>query len=289
MSRFRVYLNMGTIADLPEGSMLPKLEGADLYTYLQAAGFEGLQGGDPVLCRELGLGCAGGGRVDRPEDAWSIAHRDQAAGFEHTTLHVGTGLETDAEMDELVQAVVAASRETGYPLSIETHRATITQDLRRLVDMVARNPDVRINGDFSHLYTGQEMVYGDFEGKLDLLEGVFERVRFMHGRIGSPGCIQVDIGEGVSPCLQQTGPRDFLSDFREIWTRAMAGFLRHADDSETLIFAPEILMPSIYYVRCFQTPDGRLDEECDRYQQALVYARIARECFASAEARLSFA
>lgn len=284
MSQLKIYMNMGTLNSLPDFTSLPDLEGKELLAFLKEQGFDGVQGGDPALCRELGMGCAGGGRVDQPEEAMELALRDRDAGMVHSTLHVGTGLETDAEMDALVQAVTAAARDTGHPLSIETHRATITQDIRRLVDMVERNPSVRINGDFSHLYTGLEMVYGDFEAKVDFLQPVFDRVRFMHGRIGSPGNMQIDIGDGTSPCYQQTGERDFLGDFRTLWTRSMTGFLKTAPEDEDLIFAPEILPPSIYYGRCFLDENDRPVEECDRWQQSLVYARIARECFEEAQA-----
>ena len=68
---------------------------------------------------------------------------------------------------------------------------------RRLVEVVAeiraayfeltkRFPEIRFNADFSHYYCGQEMVYGDFEAKLDFMAPIFERVGFIHGRIAAP-------------------------------------------------------------------------------------------------------
>ena len=62
----------------------------------------------------------------------------------------------------------------------------------------------------------------------------------------------------------------------------LAKRLQHAGPGDILIFAPEILKPGFYYGRMFRGPDGQLRKECDRYQQALVYARIARECRAQA-------
>ena len=52
------------------------------------------------------------------------------------------------------------------------------------------------------------------------------------------------------------------------------------------LFAPEILAPFIYYARKFTAADGSLREESDRYAQALVYKRIARECFDEARRQL---
>jgi hypothetical protein len=111
------------------------------------------------------------------------------------------------------------------------------------------------------------------------MQPIFDRTRFMHGRIGNPSSIQVDIADGRSPVPQVFGIQNFVDHYRQMWTRAMAGFLKSAKPGDYLIFAPEILAPNIYYARMFPGPDGALREESDRYAQALVYARIARECF----------
>jgi hypothetical protein len=47
-----------------------------------------------------------------------------------TTLHVGTGFESDVEMDALAGAVLEAAERHGQPVFIETHRATMLQDMR---------------------------------------------------------------------------------------------------------------------------------------------------------------
>jgi len=280
-SRLKVYLNMGTLAELPEWSVWPGLEGREALACIREAGFDGVQDGDPVDCRELGMGCAGSGRVDQPGEAVPLARRLRDQGYECATLHVGRGFESDAEMDAIARAIISATEDTGFPLMVETHRATMTQDPWRTIQLLKRNPGLMINGDFSHYYTGLELVYGDFQAKLDRMAPIFANVRFMHGRIGNPSHIQVGIGDGSEPLEQEHGHAHFVADYREMWKRAMHGFLDHADPDATLVFAPEILAPSIYYARLFRDSDGTLREESDRYQQALVYARIAREVFAS--------
>lgn len=281
--RLKVYLNSGNLTDLPADSIWPAgLKGMAAMERLKADGFAGVQDGDPALCRRAGLGSAGSGRVDKPGDAIELARRLQDAGHEAGTTHVGTGFEDDADMDALVDAVITAGTETGFPLFIETHRATITQDVWRTLQMVKRFPQIRFNGDFSHYYTGHELPYGDFSAKLDAMDPIFARVRFMHGRIGNTSCMQVDVGDGSHPAPQEFGHSPFLLDFREMWTRAMRGFKQNAAPGDVLIFAPEILSPKIYYGRMFPGPGGRLREESDRYAQALVYARIARECWEQA-------
>jgi len=275
----RTDINMGNVTTLPPSSRGPRGDERAIHEALLAAGFQGLQGGNPKLCRELGLGCTGSGRINQPHEADNLAREHRDAGYEGSTLHVAWGLESDAEVDRLVEAIIAAAERYDYPLYIETHRATITQDIYRTVQLCQRLPEVRFNGDFSHWYTGLEMVYGGIDQKLAFAQPVFDRVRFLHGRIGTPGCIQVDIGDGTN--------RPYVDHFREMWTRSFLGFLRSAQPGDFICFNPELLPPSIYYARVFPNAQGELVEEGDRYQQALLYAQLARDCFAEAQRRLA--
>jgi hypothetical protein len=249
---------------------------------IRAAGYDGIQVGEAVsaevrdACHRLGMSIAGSGRVNLPAEAGVIAARMAGAGLVCATLHLGWGMEDDDGARALIEAVLNASEKYGLPLYVETHRATIFQDIWRTVQFSRWYPELRFNGDFSHWYTGQELVYGGFENKFNFLEPVLQRVRFLHGRIGNPGCIQVDIGnaEGVG--------QPFVAHFRELWTASMTGFLKSAGPGDLLIFAPELLASGIYYARLIRDSEGGLHEEGDRWQQSLVLCRIARECFAHA-------
>jgi hypothetical protein len=274
----RVHFNLGTLGELPDFSTAPRSQGRELYEAIKAAGFTGLQGGDPAIARELGMPCDGDGRVNKVGDADAIAASAKDAGRRCATLHVGWGIEDDAEVDRLVEDIIKASEKRDFPLYIETHRATITQDIWRTVRFVKKFPDVRINGDFSHWYTGLEMVYGDIVGKWDFAAPVFERVRYVHGRIGNPGSMQVDIGDGKG--------RTYVDHFREMWTRSFAGFLKTAKPGDYVTFSPELLGPSIYYARTFSDATGHPKEEGDRWQQAILYAQIAKECFVETQKRV---
>ncbi|MGC4051475.1 MAG: hypothetical protein QM757_19160 [Paludibaculum sp.] len=106
---------------------------------------------------------------------------------------------------------------------------------------------------------------------------MLERVRFLHGRIGNPGCMQVDIGDADETA------HPYVAHFRMLWTRAMEYFLRQAEPGACLYFVPELLSPSIYYGRTYRDPDGMVREECDRWQQSLLLCELARRCFADAE------
>ena len=241
------------------------------------AGYDGVQFVEPLQpglvdeARALGLGVCGSGRVNEPSDAMRLAVEARANGLECLTLHVGWGIEEDSVAHDLIESVLETSNRSGVPLYVETHRATIFQDLWRTVNFVRKYPELRFNGDFSHWYTGSEMVYGDFDRKLEFIQPVIDRVRFVHGRIGSPGCMQVDIGDA------EGSGRPFVDHFHKLWTAVFLAYLR-SPEQPYLCFTPELLGPSIYYAREFA---GR--EESDRWEQSLVLRRIARECFAEAQ------
>lgn len=271
--RLRVYFNwlaLDGLGPFPSGPL----------DAIRDAGYDGVQFIEPLdwelveQARRIGLGVCGSGRVNKPEDASKLAVEARENGLECLTLHVGWGIEDDDEASSLLGAVMDASARTGVPMSVETHRATILQDMWRTVGFVRRFPDLKINADFSHWYTGLEMVYGGFHNKLEFIRPVFERVRFIHGRIGNPGCMQVDIGDGD----QHRHP--YVAHFCELWTASFEGFLRAAAEQEVIRFTPELLSPAIFYARTF---GGR--EECDRWEQSQVLARIARECFVCAANR----
>ncbi|HTX39430.1 MAG TPA: hypothetical protein VME43_30640 [Bryobacteraceae bacterium] len=278
--QLRSYLNLMTLNDLPPHSTGPATRDPEpLFEAIRQAGYQGVQFTDPATpaqqaaCVRLGLGQAGSGRVNLPAEAEPLALRFRDEGLECATLHLGWGMEDDDQAARLIDAVLSASARHQIPLYVETHRATIFQDLWRTVQFIRRFPSLRFNGDFSHWYTGLEMVYGSFESKLAFIAPVLGRVRFLHGRIGTPGSIQVDIGSG--------DPRahPYVDHFRALWTASFRGFLAAAEPGDYFLFVPELLSPRIYYALAA--------EHSDRWAQSLVLRRIAEECFAEAVATAS--
>ena len=137
---FRRDLNMGNTWLLPEWSSGPVGDERAVLEEAKAAGYQGIQGANPALCLELGLvpvtfdiRIVPGGLVERAQQ-WA----DQ--GIVCSTLMVGAGMESDGEMDRLAEEVLEASASSGVPLLIETHRATMTQDMWRTLRLVERFP-----------------------------------------------------------------------------------------------------------------------------------------------------
>lgn len=277
--RLRVYLNLDNLVDLRADTAWPALEGLSRDQRLKDDGFEGVQlTNDPPIAGSPLPHC-GLDRINTPAEAFTISARHTDRGDQCVTVHVGWGIEDDREVFSLVEAVLAASDRYRLPIFIETHRATITQDVWRTVQITKKFPEVRFNGDFSHYYCGLELVYGNWVTKLEFMEPIFERIGFMHARIASPGCIQVPIDPAV--------PSSYLEHFRQLWTRAMSGFLRNALPGDVLIFAPELLASTHFYARLFLNASGRLVEESDRYSQALIFKDLAHKCFAEAQRQIA--
>jgi hypothetical protein len=280
--RLLCYMNLMAVEDLPAWSAGPRT--GDLAQVLEAvheAGYDGVQFVTPIgerearLCEGLALGRCSLGRVNEPREADELAARLAGEGQECGTVHLGWGMEDEARACALVEAVLAAAERRRVPLYVETHRATVFQDLWRTVQIVRRYPQLRFNGDFSHWYTGLEMVYGGFEAKLGYVAPVLERVRFLHGRIGSPGCMQVSLGDELSR------HEPYVSHFRALWTASLAGYRRDPLATAPFLFVPELLSPRIFYGRVFPGREGVLREEGDRWTDSFTLCRIARECWAA--------
>lgn len=277
-TQLRCFMNLLALHSLPRESAGPKGTFQQRLEALQAVGFTGVQFTERAtphelaICRSLNLGIAASGRINLAADADTFAEQIAGDGFECATLHVGWGLEEDGDAFRLIESVLEASARRSIPLYVETHRATICQDMWRTVHFVNRFPDMRFNGDFSHWYAGQEMVYGGFENKFAFIQPVLERVRFLHGRIASPGCIQVAVE--YDPILQPA----YVEHFRQLWTACFRGFLKRPQPGHSICFAPELLAPGIYYARTFLEV-----EESDRWEQSLLLKKIAEQCFLCAQ------
>lgn len=274
--RLLAGISLVTLLSPPAWSRAPKGDLAAMLQGVKAAGYEAVQGRDPEAARVAGLVPTAIGRVNRPGDAREVARIHKAAGCNALTLHVGTGFETDDEAVQLAEAIVEASAAEGLPIYVETHRATMTQDMKRTLDLVARVPELRFNGDFSHWYTGAEMTYGDVQAKLDRLRPVTDRTRFLHGRISTPGAIQVSAMGGAHD--------EHLAVFRTLWTRCFEAFLASAAPGEVFGFYPELLPASFHYARLIPGADGEPTEEADRWDEALFLVEVARDCWRDAVA-----
>lgn len=260
--RLRRDFCLGGLANLPTTSIGWRPDRAAQLEMLRDYGYAGVihwEGWDDI--HRAGLIPCGMACVRTPEAAIEIARRHQGEGLDFTTLHVGSGFETDAAMDKLAASVLDASSRTGYALHIETHRATMTQDIRRTLDLLLRFPELPLTLDFSHWYCGHELTYGgEFEERLAILDPLFANVRSIQLRFGSPGQIQMPL-DLVTPWLA-----DHLRTVDRCFTRLMGQLIQ-------ISCAPELLPARIEGGRWIGY--GEADEQSDRFADALTVSELA--------------
>lgn len=268
-----------TPAALPDWSAGPRGSTETINAALKAAGYEALQTIEPDKAVAAGLIPTGMMRIF--DDVVQMRERVRMfrdAGCDCTTVHLGTGLESDDEMTRLAEAMLEIAESERHPVYLETHRATMTQDIRRTLDLIERLPELRFNGDFAHWYIGHEFTYGDMEMKFAALAPVFERTRFLHLRVSSNA-----FGQLTASNPAEARHTDY---YRRMWTAACEGFLRSAGPGDYLAVHPELLPARAFYPKMVPGPDGEMREESDRWTEAHYLIDIAEQCFAAARANL---
>ena len=264
-----------TPAELPDWSAGPRGDRAHVYAAVKEAGYEAIQTLEPEAAREAGLIPTGLARIfDDVGGMREVALRWRDAGCDCTTVQLGTGFESDDEMARLAEAMLEISAAIGHPLYLETHRATMTQDIKRTLDLVERFPELRFNGDFGHWYIGHELTYGDMDMKFERMRPVFERTRFMHLRVSSNAFGQLTASDPAEA--------RHLDYYRRMWTASFEGFLRDAAPGDYFAVHPELLPARAFYPKMVPGPDGALREESDRWTESAFLIEVARDCFAAA-------
>jgi sugar phosphate isomerase/epimerase len=273
--RMRIQQSMWGMIDLaPGGGQWSLIERLDK---IAGAGFGGIesnckteQEADELAGllddRKLALGyIAHAPTVDDLLPHIEFAHRARA---EYLTIQVKGSLKASPEIADLLKEMYAIVNDAGLPLFIETHRDTVTQDLRRTNKVIKRLKKIRFTGDFSHYVVAGSLGYPWSEEIWENFRPIAERCSCWHGRIGFGQQVQNDIGDGSGELSQQ---------FRKLWAMGMTGWMKQAVPGDILPFTCEL--GPIYY----SIPDLSGKEISNRWQQALVIRQLANEAWADAQ------
>lgn len=193
-----------------------------------------------------------------------LAHRARA---QYLSIQVAGSLRGSPEIAKCLAEMYEIVNDSGLPLFIETHRATVTQDLRRTIKVIDRFRKIRFAGDFSHYIVAGSLGETWSEGTWEHFRRIANRCGCWHGRISFGQQVQNDIGDGAGELSQQ---------FRKLWAMGMAGWLKKARPGDVLPFTCE-LGPAPYSITDLS---GR--ETSDRWQQTMVIRRLAEEAWAEA-------
>jgi sugar phosphate isomerase/epimerase len=199
------------------------------------------------------------------EEAKPLLEQANNFGVQYVNAQVKDNFVIGPPAINLLQGLVEAARAAKIPFSAETHRGIITQDLHRTVEYVQAIPDLRLTLDLSHyVVTGVMTTYS--EKAEELFDIIVERASCIHGRVSNGHQVQVDVGpEGTHPMVEH---------FQRWWAKGMAHWLSQAKPGDVFPYACE-LGPADYAI----TLPGTSQEISDRWQQALVFKRLAEECW----------
>lgn len=165
-------------------------------------------------------------------------------------------------LDDLLQVSEAAN----IPNFIETHRGRITQDLIRTVSYVEALPQLRLTIDLSHYVVAGEMT-GTCEQAESYFDRLLERSASMHARVSNGEQVQIDVG--------MDGDHPMLEHYTRWWRKGMGHWLKQAQPGDLFPFCCELGPPPYAIIR--RNAQGQEQEISDRWQQALLFKRIAEE------------
>jgi hypothetical protein len=273
--RLRLQQSARSLANLPrDGTQWSMVERLDRIAAAGFGGFDVSNVSEPEadelagMLRNRGLAIGFSARALDPDDLLApieLAHRMRA---DYLSVRVNGSLKASPEIAEILEDMFELVNDAGLPLFIETHRGSVTQDLRRTVKVIDRFKKVRFTGDFSHYALAGEMTGPWSEEVWDHFRPIAARCGHWHGRISFGHQAQNDIGDGLGELAQQ---------YKKLWSMGMASWLKKSQPGDVLPFTCE-LDPAPYAVI---DPSGR--ELSDRWEQSLVIKRLAQEAWADAE------
>jgi hypothetical protein len=274
--RLRMQQSVWAMINLPRGGQEWSL--AEKFDRALAAGFTAIEAyclddafADSVaaVAHEKGLGIAMLMPVTTVDDLLPGIERAHRMRAEYVGLHVRGSLRASPEIADTLAEMYEVTNDAGLPLFIETHRGTVTQDLRRAVKVLNRFKKIRFIGDFSHYIVAGEIENEWSEDVWDHFGQIARKACVWHGRVGYGQQVQNDVGDGSGSLVQQ---------FKKLWTMGMIAWLSKAQPGDILPFTAELGPPP------YSITDLSGQEISDRWDQAMVIKRLAEEAWADAQA-----
>ncbi|MCS7458664.1 TIM barrel protein [Paenibacillus doosanensis] len=246
------------------------------------AGFTGILSGIPApeeqdrwhrLLEEYNLSFGTHAFPYRREDLTPVLRDAKQFGAQYVNAQVMDSFVIGDEAIRLLQSLTEEAAVHGVPFMVETHRARVTQDLHRTADYVNAIPGLRLTIDFSHYVVAGEMTHsGIIEKAEPLLDTLLRRTSALHGRVSNGEQVQVDIGPN--------GEHGMVEHYLRWWSKGIAYWLQEAQPGDVLPFVSELGPPG-YAITSDGYSCGRA-EISDRWQQALVFKRLAEEAWRTA-------
>ena len=176
---------------------------------------------------------------------------------------------TIAEGASYIRSWMAQAKTANVPLTIETHRDCITNDLLYTLQLMETVPEMRLCADLSHFVVGREFSWPISETVHQQIAQVMKRSDAFQGRVASREQIQ----------LQLTFPQhqDWVDLFQDWWRQGFMSWRRQAPKDATLNFLCE-LGPKEY---AMTGPDGY--EMSDRFSEAIQIKQMVKDIWVKLE------
>ncbi|WP_248927814.1 sugar phosphate isomerase/epimerase family protein [Paenibacillus hamazuiensis] len=184
----------------------------------------------------------------------------------YINAQVGSSFTVGDKAVALLSDLIEEAELSGIPFYVETHRGKVTQDVLRTVEYARRLPNLRLTIDFSHYVLAGEM--HSAEEAEPYFDELLRRTASIHARVSNAEQIQIDIGPD--------GDHPKAEPFKRWWERGMRYWREQAQPGDVLPFVCEI--GRHYAITRSGLPSaGSHDEWSDRWEQSLVFKRIAED------------
>lgn len=138
------------------------------------------------------------------------------------------------EMIPVLRAWLEMSAEEGMPITFETHRNCITNDLYTTLELIDAIPEMRLTADLSHFLIDREFWYPISDFDQALISRILARSDSFQGRVASREQVQIPLAFARS--------QKWVALFEEWWREGFAGW-RARNPSGTCNFLCELGPP----------------------------------------------
>jgi hypothetical protein len=207
------------------------------------------------------------------EDLQALLIQAKEFGVQYVNSQVANAFVTGEAATKLLSELIEEASTAQLPFFVETHRGKVTQDLLRTVDYVKAIEALRLTIDLSHYVAAGELVNAQAAALAEpFFDVLLQRTSSIHARISNGEQIQVDIGPH--------GEHPMVPVFTGWWEKGMSYWLQEAQPGDILPFVVELGPWPYSFTIDEDAVHGK--EMSDRWQQSLVFKRLAEEAWARA-------
>ncbi|MHB8654445.1 MAG: sugar phosphate isomerase/epimerase family protein [Terriglobia bacterium] len=272
--KLRTAYSWWSLIGLPRGG--PEWSMEEKFRRVKEAGFEGIEMWvEPKdetevrrLLDETGLFLGTGGHPNSLDDFKKFLTQVKRLHAEYIFVHPGNAFMSDDDAVKLVSDGYKVAYDMGVPMTLETHRGTVTENPYRAIRLAERVPQLRLTGDLSHYGVDGEMGGAPAADLIHRLSPLLDRIETMQTRITNGEQVQVDVGAGGGKLA-----RNWVA----LWAEGLRRWRSRAQSGDWFPFATELGPPP------YSILDLEGKEISDRWEQSLVMKRLIAEAWEQSE------